>query len=311
MTSAATVPAYQHVRELRARIFWCVLALFIGAAIGYVFRAALIAFLERPLGESLFYTSPTGSFEFVMRVCFLVGFLFALPVIIYHLLRFIEPALPRAITLRLIITVITASFSLMVAGVAFGYFVSLPAALHFFNQVGTSNLKALITADRYFSFVVNYLAVFAAVFQLPLLLLLINRFTPLGPGTLGRYRRYVFVASFVVALITPSAPDPLSQVILAIPIIVLYEASIWLIWIANRRRPATHTPVPAAPLARRSRPAPRPIARARPAMPPQQLARPVRPQPIPAPATIDLRGTTLSRPPRPAHVLDLRPQAAP
>lgn len=228
---------------------WCAGILLVGGAAGYFFRSPIIAILQRPLGQDLFYTSPTGSFEFLMRVCLLVGFLVALPAIIYHLLRFIEPALPKHLSRRLITVVITASFGLMCAGVAFGYFISLPTALHFFNHVGDGDLKALITADRYFTFVVNYLGIFAAVFQLPLLLLFINRLTPLPPDKLGKYRKHVIVGSFVLALLTPTTPDPLSQLILALPVIALYEISIWLIWAVNRRRGhiAPDTPLGTSP----------------------------------------------------------------
>jgi sec-independent protein translocase protein TatC len=204
--------------------------------VGYGLRGVIIAELQHPLGQQLFYTSPMGSFDFIMRICLLVGFLIALPVFCYNLLRFIEPALPGALSLWAVLAIIACSYALAVAGVAFAYFVCLPAALHFFGTVGTSNVHPLISIDRYASFVFGYFAMFALIFQLPLLLLLINGITPLGPRGLRAWRKWVIVSAFAVALVAPSAPDPLSQVILAVPIIVLYEASIWLVWLANRRR---------------------------------------------------------------------------
>lgn len=346
MKTAASVPAYQHVQELRGRLSWCAMVLVAGGIAGYVFRSPIIGVLQHPLGQDLFYTSPTGSFEFVMRICMLVGFLFAVPTIIYHLLRFIEPALPGILSRRLIATVIAASFALMTAGVAFGYFVSLPTALHFFNHVGEGDLKALITADQYFTFVVSYLGIFAAVFQLPLLLLFINRIKPLGPGTLGKYRKYVIVASFVLALLTPTTPDPLSQAILALPVIALYEISIWLVWLTNVRRrqraksqvavESVATVEAAAPSQPRLKPATRV---ARPALAPIQAspaphrpvhaaARPFQPTRMPSPprpatmplatslraGVLDLSQATVIDPvppPRPSgHIIDLRTSGA-
>jgi len=301
MAAPEVKPAYAHLRELRLRLVWCTLILLTGSTLGYFIRTPIIQLLERPLGQKLFYTSPMGSFDFVMRICFLVGFLAAVPALVYHLLRFIEPALPRRLSRQLVFGVIAASFGLMMTGVAFGYYISLPAALHFFGQVGSSNLQAIITADQYMSFVLNYLAVFAAVFQLPLILLLINnRVTPLGPTQLKRYRKWVIVGSFVVALVSPSAPDPLSQVILALPIIVLYEISIGLLWLVNRRRRPLTPVLPAARVAAASIPAaagrPRPST-----LPPRQ--RPA----IAISHTIDLRALELPDPPRPRpNVLDLR-----
>jgi sec-independent protein translocase protein TatC len=228
--------AADHLFELRRRILICVGVLFVGAGLGYVIRGGVIEVLRSPLHQALYYTSPTGSFEFVMRVCLLIGFLFALPTIIYNLLGFIEPAFSNKFSRTLVITVIFFSSLLTAAGVLFCYFVSLPTALHFFNSVGTDKLKALISIDQYFNFVFNYMATFALVFQLPLILLFIDFFTPLGPKKLGKYRKFVFVGAFAIALVIPSAPDPLSQVILAAPILVLYEISILVIRLRHRRR---------------------------------------------------------------------------
>jgi hypothetical protein len=243
---------------------------------------------------------------------------------VYHLLRFIEPALPQSLSRRLVAAVIVSSFSLMVAGVAFGYFISLPAALHFFNNVGDGSLTALITADQYFTFVVNYLAIFAAVFQLPLLMVFINRIKPLGPTMLRKYRKFVIAGSFVAALFIPGVPDPLSQAILALPIIVLYEISIWLVWAINRRRVDVPVDAPAQAVAvPTSAPIPRTVARpmAQPRQQPAVRATAPKPQPTPArrPAavasgrTLDLSAAAVRSPvlyvPN-DHIIDLRPSGA-
>lgn len=241
------LPIAHHLQELRRRLLATVAVVIAGGVIGYLYRGELIALLQRPLGEKLFYTSPMGSFNFVMQLCLLVGFLIALPVLTFNLLRFIEPAFQRTFGSRTVVGVITASLALTIAGAAFAYYVSLPAALHFFGTVGTGSLQPLISIDQYFSFVLSYLATFAIVFQLPLLLLFVNRITPLGPGALRKWRKFVFVGAFAIAIIIPSAPDPLSQVILALPIILLYEISIALIWIANRKRNRSRASAQTAP----------------------------------------------------------------
>jgi sec-independent protein translocase protein TatC len=124
----------------------------------------VITFLQRPLHEQLYYTSPTASFEFVMQVCLLCGFLSALPMFLYNTLRFIEPAFERCFSRQLLLTVIGSSLLLAAAGLTFGYYLTLPFALKFFSSVGTSSLHPLITVNEYFSFVVGYLATFAIVF---------------------------------------------------------------------------------------------------------------------------------------------------
>ena len=308
--SATTAPILVHLQELQRRLTWCAGTILVGAAAGFVLREPIIQLLRQPLGHELFYTSPQGGFDFVMKLCLMVGLLTGLPVIMYHLLRFVEPALPRPLGPRHIALVVLASILLTGAGAAAAFFAGLPAALHFFSEVGTSQIHPQISADRYLGFITVYVSTFALIFHLPLILLLINRATPLNPGTMGRIRKFIIVGSFALALVVPSAPDPLSQLMLAVPIILLYEVSIWLIRWANRRphqlktrtqSPAPQTQVPQSPtLQRAKRPAPRRTRPAQPLMLPQAPVRPV------TAVTIDLSNAQVSHPIMSSNVLDLR-----
>lgn len=235
-SAAVELTALEHLHELWFRLVVPVVVLFAGGIFAYFFREPIIAFLQKPLGEKLYYTSPMGSFQFIMQVCLLCGVILALPILLYNVLRFIEPAFSKRLSNRFLIRILLASLILAIAGIAFGYYLTLPFALQFFNSVGTSLLHPLISVNEYFSFVLGYLATFAIVFQLPLLLLFINYIHPFKPGGLTKYRKYVYIGAFAISLIMPSSPDPLSQVSLAIPIICLYEASILLIWRVNRKR---------------------------------------------------------------------------
>ena len=94
------VPAIHHLYELRSRLFVFMIVLILGSALGYFVRGPIIVFLQHPLGEQLYYTSPQGSFDFVMRISLLVGFLIALPVLSFQILRFIEPALKSTFSRR-------------------------------------------------------------------------------------------------------------------------------------------------------------------------------------------------------------------
>lgn len=246
-TIAEPANVREHLHELRRRLFGSVLVLIVGGSVTYAFRLEIIRFLDRPLHEPLYYTSPMGSFQFIMQICLLCGFILALPVLLYNVLRFIEPALEHNFSHKLICTTIGVSLGLAATGIAFGYYLTLPFALQFFSSVGTNSLRPLISVNEYFNFVVDYLATFAVVFQLPLVLSFINHIRPFPPGSLPRIRKWVYIAAFAISLIMPSSPDPLSQVSLAIPIIVLYEVSILLIWHTNRQR-YRRSPV-AAPIA--------------------------------------------------------------
>jgi len=226
----------QHLGELRTRLLWIVLAIIASAAIGFTYRVPLVNFLQRPLGAPLYYTNPAGSFTFSVNVSILVSLFIALPVIVYQLLRFIEPALTKRIRKGLMTKVILVSFGLAVSGVIFGYYVIVPLSLHFFSQYSTASLKPLISSDSYLSYLVNNLVIFALVFQLPLIILFIDRIKPLKPRTLLRYQRHVIVGSLVIALILPFTYDPISQFVIALPMIVLYYISVLLVWRAGLKR---------------------------------------------------------------------------
>lgn len=206
-----------------------------GAAVAYVFHPSILAFLVKPLDKPLFYTSPAGAFDLVIRICLFAGFLFALPAFLYHLLKFLEPILPVTLQQR-IVWFLLGSCALMLIGTSFAYFVSLPAALYFLGEFGSPQVQSLISTDAYFSFVTRYLLGFGILFQLPLLLLLINAISPLSPRQLMRYQRFVIVVSFVLAAIITPTPDPLNQAIMAVPVILLYQVSVLGIWVINRRR---------------------------------------------------------------------------
>ena len=250
MAESVQITLMDHVSELRRRLVWCVCVFFAGGLAAYNWRGVIIAFMQTPLHQQLYYTSPAGSFNVIMQICAIIGIIIALPVLTFHLLRFIEPALSRPLPKRLIASTMAGSFILALGGAAVAFYLSLPIALHFFSTVGAGQLQALISVDQYFRFVFTYLAIFAVIFQLPLVLMIIDHIFPLGPGTLGKWRRYVIVGAFLVGLLTPTTPDPLSQLILALPIIILYELTIVAIWLRSRRRrklaPVT---VEAAPVA--------------------------------------------------------------
>jgi sec-independent protein translocase protein TatC len=183
----------------------------------------------------LFYTNPTGGFDFLIRLCLFFGMFLSVPVFTYHLLRFIEPTLARK-TKYLIVKLLLSSLGLALIGAGFAYFISMPAALHFLGGFGSAEIKSLISTDEYLHFVMIYIAGYAALFQLPLILMFINWVRPLPPKRLMKQQRWVILGSFLIAAILTPTPDPLNQAIMAGPMIALYELSLGMIWLANRKR---------------------------------------------------------------------------
>jgi sec-independent protein translocase protein TatC len=224
----------EHVNELRKRALWCVIALIIGGIIGYKYQDQIIAFLVKPLGQQLFYSSPTGGLDFLVKICLFFGFLLAIPVIVYNLFRFIEPAIPGKVSYK-VWRVVVISVLLAIAGASFAYFVSLPAALYFLNNISNEQVTSLISAQEYFNFVMLYMGGFAALFQMPLIFSFVNKVTPMSPKKLIKKQRVVILASFIIAAILTPTPDPINQVLMAAPIIGLYQTSVGVVWRDNKR----------------------------------------------------------------------------
>lgn len=226
---------HDHIKELRRRLMWVVLAIGITAGISYAARNHVTVWLQRPLHSTLYYTSPSGSFNFILKLSTIIGLFVALPVIIYNLIRFLEPALPKRISKKLIASTIGSSFFLALCGAAFGYFYMIPVSLKFFAGYATPEIRPLISANEYLSYLLNNVLLFALVFQIPLVILFIDRIKPFKPSKLLRYQRHVIVGAFGLAVVLPFTYDPVSQFIVAIPIIFLFYLSVVLLWIANRR----------------------------------------------------------------------------
>lgn len=232
---APKVSLMTHVEEMRKRAMGSVLALLVGGVIGYHFQEQIIAWLVKPLGQQLFYTSPTGGFDFLIKICLFFGFLLAIPVIIYNFIRFIAPAIPGQVAYKTS-RILLISTALALSGVAFAYYISLPSALHFLGEFSNSQITSLISAQEYFNFVMIYLAGFAALFQMPLIFSFINKVVPLHPASLMKKQRVVILVSFIIAAVLTPTPDPINQTLMAVPIIGLYQTSIGVVWQNNRKK---------------------------------------------------------------------------
>lgn len=229
-------PFIDHLRELRTRFALVGLAVLAGGAAAYPLRQTIIDFLVAPAGDQQFiFTSPTGGFDFVFKVCLAAGIVVAIPVIIFQLLRYLQPLFPRA-TLKTAAFGMIFSVILALGGMAFAYQFGLPAALNFLLQTFlTGSVEALITIQAYMSFVVVYMLGAALIFQVPLVLLFINRIKPLKPSKLLKQQRWVVLISFIAAAIITPTPDIPSLLILAIPMIAMYQFGIALVWLVNHK----------------------------------------------------------------------------
>ena len=241
-----------HITELRGRLTKVALLFALGAAVGYAFHDYFIETLKRPLHEKIYYTSPAGGFNFVMKVCLVFGLIVALPALVYNLIDFIRPAFKNEIKKSTVRLVTLLSLVLALGGGVFAFLVVVPMSLHFFANF-TDGVTSLISATDYLSFIINCVISFMVIFQAPLIVLFIDKIKPLTPRKLLGYERYVVVGSLASALILPFTYDPMTQFLIAIPIFALYNLSIIFVFFthskrkrAQRRSQATITKVPQA-----------------------------------------------------------------
>jgi len=235
--SSSALPTFMdHIQELKSRLFWVAIFFVVAAGASYPFFQTIVDLLIKPLGNhKLYYLSPAGGFSFIIKICMYAGFVGALPVVIYHLYRFIAPVMKKEHA-RTVIGYTIASTVLAATGMVFAYLVSLPAALHFLTDIDVKQVTAMLTIDAYMSFIIAYLIAGALLFQLPLIMLIINSVTPLKPRKLMSFQRHIIIGSFVVAAIISPTPDAVNQSLLAAPMIVMYQIGILLVWSINRKK---------------------------------------------------------------------------
>ncbi|HZL08260.1 MAG TPA: twin-arginine translocase subunit TatC [Candidatus Dormibacteraeota bacterium] len=242
-------PFVEHLYELRRRSIYVVASILLFSTLAYFVQQHLVNLLLRPAhGQQFIYTSPGGGINFLFTICTYVGIAASLPVIIYNVLRYLEPVTTVDMR-RFIARCSYASVAMAALGLGFGYFIGLPAALHFLRgQFTTNQIKPLFTLQEYMSFVTVYLLGAALLFQLPLLLVSGNRIRPIPPGSLLKAEKYVIAAAFIIAMIMAPTPNIFDQLIIAVPVIIIYNIGALIVWSQNKRRPSVPAVAAAPPL---------------------------------------------------------------
>lgn len=243
--SNKTVTFADHISEIRRRIAIIVGAFLLASALAYNYKDWLTQFIMQPLhGEKLVYLTPGGGFSFIFQVSMYAGLLVMAPLVMYHIYAFIRPALPPRAQ-RSAVGVILAAVLLMAAGSCYGYLVAVPSALQFLSTFAGDAITPNLTADSYLSFFLTYIVGLGVLFELPLLLLFIHWTRPMTPKGLMKSERYVILGAFVVAALITPTPDVFNQLMIAVPLIVIYQLGVVAVLVAIRREkkimPSQHT----------------------------------------------------------------------
>jgi sec-independent protein translocase protein TatC len=226
----------EHLDELRSRIIVCLLAVGAAFIVAYVFHAHLIHWLERALPEKHRHLLTLGVAEPFLTsiwVSIWAGFLIAMPVVLWQLWSFLAPAFD-AHTQRLVAYFVLLSTVLLAFGLTFGYFVALPAAVHFLTNYDNNLFNVQIRARDYITFSMTVLLAVALVFELPIFVLALVRLGVLTTQQLRSNRRLGYFIVAVVGVLLPGI-DPVTTAVETIPLWILYEFSIWLSVFIERR----------------------------------------------------------------------------
>jgi sec-independent protein translocase protein TatC len=237
----ATMSFLDHLEELRRRILWSLATLVVCAGLGFWLTTALnlIGFLTRPVRPlledgRLAYLHPTEPFMVTVKVGLFIGIVLALPVLFWHFWRFVAPGLLER-EKRIFVPALVSSVGLFVAGAALAFFVALPIGLKFFLGFASESLEPVIRIGDYFSFAMQITLMFGVIFETPLVIIVLTYVGLLSPRTLKRYRRHaIAVMAFVAAVLTPA--DVISMILMLVPLLFLYEGSVQVASLIERRR---------------------------------------------------------------------------
>ena len=246
------MPLLDHLIELRSRLLWSFLALAIAFGISLYFARPIFGFLVQPLLASgqtkLIYTAIFEAFFVEIKVAFFAASFFSFPVFATQLWRFVAPGLYNK-EKRAFLPFLLATPVLFITGASMAYFMAIPVALEYLlgfgGTVGGVEQQALPGVDNYLNFVMKFIFGFGISFLLPVLLMLLERAGIVTLEQLKSVRRYAIVGAFAIAaVLTP--PDVVSQLLLAIPLCILYELALIAIWFTRRRRKKAETAEEAA-----------------------------------------------------------------
>ena len=230
---------WEHLEDLRWCIIKSLLAVVVGGILSYLYSDKLLEILIIPTNDlgielNLQVLKVTSMFIIKLSISIMGGIILGLPVISYQFYKFISPAFQEVTNFSIIIVVFVA-FIFFLMGLSFGFFILIPFSLNFFTSLtsGSVLVDYNFTLDGYLQYVIWLIFICGLVFQLPIVSYFLTKIGLLTPPFLRHYRKYAFVIFLLFgAILTP--PDPISQILIVIPMILLYEFSIFISWIFRK-----------------------------------------------------------------------------
>ena len=235
------LPFTSHLEELRKRLITSFIAIGVGFVVSFGFKERLFNILVQPLikvmkdGETLIYTGLPEAFFTYLKVSLLTGLIVASPILLYQFWMFVAPGLYQK-ERRLMVPIVILSSFFFIGGALFGYFVVFPWGFKFFMGFATETIRPLPSMKEYFGFSAKLLLAFGLVFELPLVLTFMAKLGIVSVDFLKKNRKYALLLFFAgAAILTP--PDVITQILMALPLMVLYEISIIGAKIFGKKKP--------------------------------------------------------------------------
>ncbi len=246
----AKMPLTEHLNDLRKAIIKSLLALLFAFLISFTYSEKIVQFIMFPLkynfdfsvremyisivphdklkDTKLVFLGPAEAFWMNIKISLFSGIIFSLPVIFHQLWKFVSPGLlPNE--KRYVLPFIFSATGLFLFGSSFCFFIVLPFAMEFLLTYKVGDfLMPMLSIGQYVDFCLKFVLAFGAVFELPIIILFLTKMGLLTTKTLAKNRKYAVLAAFVIAALLTPTPDALNQTLMALPIIVLYELSIWI-----------------------------------------------------------------------------------
>ena len=224
-----------HLEELRSTLIACIVAWIGLSVVLWFFSGRTLDFLLDTVPvESVYFNAPTEAFMIRLKLSFILGFLVAFPFILFKFWSFVSPGLFSR-EKRIVFPLIFFATALFYLGVLFAYWVLVPIVLEFLVKFGTEMLQPLLSIGKYFAFVARLCFAFGIVFQLPLVIVFLTSIGAISARALLRQWRWAILVIFVTAaVLTP--PDPASQLLMAVPLVLLFLVSVLLSLVIERKR---------------------------------------------------------------------------
>jgi sec-independent protein translocase protein TatC len=227
-----------HLEELRWRLIYSIIGVVAGTIISWIFVDFLVVdVLLKPAKENgllLQNLKPFGQLFLYFQVALVGGLIISLPNLFYQLWKFISPALRKSERKYILLIVFYSTISFFI-GIAFAYFVMIPLAFNFVRQFGTELIKNEFAIDEYVSIVVSVVLAAGVVFEMPLISFFLTKMGILTPAFMRKYRKHAIIIIMVLAAFLTPGTDPVSQIVLAVPLVLLYEISIFISKLAIKK----------------------------------------------------------------------------